>query len=124
MVKVSSGERYGGRGGNGCKYCSSKNIYKKKKTQRRKTSVKYLASKRRSPNLISRGLKVLIVPKAGTSGLIYDLYVPAEVEKRSKLRDKLRENLSFFSLVVFSFLFSSILLREQIVQLNGKLDFC
>jgi len=65
-----------------------------------------MASKRRSPNLISRGLKVLIVPKAGTSGLIYDLDVPAEVEKRSKLRDKLRKNLSFFSLVVFSlFLF-------------------
>lgn len=55
-----------------------------------------MASKRRSPNLISRGLKVLIVPKAGTSGLIYDSHVPAEVEKRSKLRDKLRKNLSYF----------------------------
>lgn len=46
---------------------------------------KYVASKRRSPNLIPRGLKVLIVPKAGTSGLIYDWRVcmcAAEVEKK------------------------------------------
>lgn len=53
-----------------------------KKHRQRKTSVKCMASKRRSPNLISRGLKVLIVPKAGTSGLIYDLVCPCRGGKK------------------------------------------